>query len=213
MRSRRRLVIVFILAVVTAAAVGACDGDAQRPGAGGPQPLISPPSGTVVIDTRNVAGLGSILVDARGYTLYIFPTDTDHSTSCSDACLGSWPPVTVPADDDLRAGNGVQQKLLGTISGPYGKKIATYADRPLYAYAGDVEPGQANGQGLNLDGDSWFVINPDGKALVPPDQQGVMPEGTYLLTTPKSHTSPDAQPMPGMNESSPATPNTNGEHR
>lgn len=87
MRSRRRLVIVFILAVITVAATGACDGRAQRPGAGGPQPLITPPPGPVVIDTRNVAGLGSILVDARGYTLYIFPTDTDHSTG---AAMRAW---------------------------------------------------------------------------------------------------------------------------
>ncbi|WP_227984407.1 hypothetical protein [Nocardia spumae] len=204
----QRKIIALVFALIAVAAVGAC-GSTPSPPTSGPQPLINPPPGPVVIGTRNIAGLGPVLVDGRGYTLYIFPTDTDRSTSCSDACLGSWPPVTVPADENPRAGNGVQQKLLGTIPGPYGKKIATYAGRPLYAYAGDVEPGQDNGQGLNLNGDSWFVINPDGKALVPPDQQGVMPDGTYLVTGPP----PATRPMPGMGPDSPAMPNTNGGHR
>ncbi len=212
MGSGYRHIIVPLLALITAAAVGACGG-AQGPPAGGPQPLISPQPGPVVVTTRTIAGLGPVLADARGYTLYIFPTDTDHSTSCSDACLGSWPPVTVPAGQDLRAGNGVQQQLLGTISGPYGKKIATYAGRPLYAYAGDVEPGQDNGQGLNLNGDSWFVVNPDGKALVPPDQQGVMPDGTYLVANSPPDTTSHPREMPGMEEGSPPMPNMNGGHR
>ncbi|NKY89575.1 COG4315 family predicted lipoprotein [Nocardia veterana] len=207
-----RNIIVPLLALITAAAVGACGAHTPAPPAGGPEPLISPQPGPVLITTRTIAGLGPVLVDARGYTLYIFPTDTDHSTSCSDACMGSWPPVTVPADQDLRAGNGVQQRLLGTISGPYGRKIATYAGHPLYAYAGDVEPGQANGQGLNLNGDSWFVMNPDGKAIVPPDQLGVMPKGTYAVAGTQANPSPRPQPMPGMREGTPPT-TMNGGHR
>ncbi len=208
-----RRITVPLLVLIAVATMSACGGKTHSPTTGGPQPLISPPPGPVIVGSRNLAGFGPVLVDARGYTLYIFPTDTDHSTSCSDACLGSWPPVTVPAGKELHAGNGVQQKLLATISGPYGEKIATYAGRPLYAYAGDVEPGQANGQGLNLDGDSWFVINPDGKALVPPDQQGVMPDGTYLGTGPGPATSSHPQRMPGMHENSQTTPNADGEHR
>ena len=67
--------------------------------------------------------------------------------------------------------------LLGAAAEPAGMggQVVTYAGWPLYTYAGDITPGEANGQGLNLNGDSWFVVAPSGKALVPPDQQDVLP--------------------------------------
>ncbi|NKY53992.1 COG4315 family predicted lipoprotein [Nocardia vermiculata] len=204
-----KTVLTLLFSLITVATVAACGTTTTGPPVGGPQPLVEPKPGPVVIGLHEVRNLGPVLVDARGYTLYLFPADTAGSLGCSDACLGSWPPVIVPDGEDLRAGNGVHRNLLATMSGPDGERIATYAGHPLYAYAGDVDPGQANGQGLNLNGDSWFVVNADGKALVPPDQQGVMPEGTYLVSGPPTTTA-----MPGTSQVPPTTmPNTNGAHR
>jgi len=73
------------------------------------------------------------------------------------------------------AGAGVNPALLGSTTDPAGGQVATYAGWPLHTYAGDVDPGQGNGQGLNLNGDSWFVIRPSGQVVVPPGQQGVLP--------------------------------------
>lgn len=50
------------------------------------------------------------------------------------------PPSTVPL-----AGPGANPALPGTVANPSGGQMVTYAGWPLYTYAGDVDPGQANG--------------------------------------------------------------------
>ena len=42
----------------------------------------------------------------------------------------------------------------------------TYDGWPLYRYAGDVDPGTANGQGLTLNGGPWYVMRPSGQPVV-----------------------------------------------
>ena len=37
--------------------------------------------------------LGSILVDAEGFTLYIFTNDTEGTSTCYDDCAANWPAV------------------------------------------------------------------------------------------------------------------------
>jgi len=100
---------------------------------------------------------------------------------------------------------------LGTVTGPTGRRVVTYAGWPLYTYAGDVAAGEANGQGLNLNGDSWFVMNPAGKALVPADQQDVMPPGTAIVVGGTAAQKPATMaPMPGMSPAETTAPATTG---
>jgi predicted lipoprotein with Yx(FWY)xxD motif len=54
--------------------------------------------------------LGSILVDARGRTLYMFAKDRNGVSMCGSACIKYWPPLTSHATP--RAGKGVHQSLL-----------------------------------------------------------------------------------------------------
>ena len=124
-----------------------------------------------MVDSRKFPGLGSILVDGNGETLYMFPPDNRQLVSCTDACQGSWPPMTLPANLSPQAGPGVDKSLLGSVPDPSGGHVVTYAGWPLYTYAGDLEPGQVNGQGLNLNGDSWYVVRPTGEIVIPPDHQ------------------------------------------
>ena len=42
-----------------------------------------------------------------------------------------------------------------------GTSIVTYAGHPLYTYAGDAEPGDTSGEGLDQFGAEWYVIAPD----------------------------------------------------
>ena len=60
-----------------------------------------------------------------------------------------------------------------------GAEQVTYAGFPLYYYAGDKKPGQANGQGFEK---TWYVVNATG-ALV---KHAVKASGSGGTTTKKS---------------------------
>lgn len=105
--------------------------------------------------------LGEILVDGEGRTLYLFDRDTPGTSTCTDQCLANWPPLEAP--DELIAGDGVDESMLGTITRDDGTKQVTYHGLPLYYFAADSEPGDTNGQAVN---DAWWVIGPDGEAIM-----------------------------------------------
>jgi predicted lipoprotein with Yx(FWY)xxD motif len=110
-----------------------------------------------------VPGLGVILVNSAGRTLYTFAPDKKSKVTCVGSCAAVWPPVSgsgAPA-----AGKHIQSSLLSSDANPSGGKVVTYAGWPLYTYAGDSAPGTAAGQALNLNGGLWYVITPTGKVL------------------------------------------------
>ena len=94
-----------------------------------------------------------VLANAKGLTLYWFAPDTATTSACSGTCASYWPPVKGPAT----AGPGVTGKL-ATITRSDGSVQATYDGHPLYTYAGDGAPGQANGNELNLNGGLWHEV-------------------------------------------------------
>ena len=55
-------------------------------------------------------GLGRILVDGRGHTLYLFARDTRGKSSCAGQCAAFWPPL-IAAGKPLAGGPGVKSKL------------------------------------------------------------------------------------------------------
>jgi hypothetical protein len=54
---------------------------------------------------------------------------------------------------------------VGATTRDDGSTQLTVADHPVYTFSGDTEPGQANGQGLTLDGGLWTVISPAGSPV------------------------------------------------
>jgi predicted lipoprotein with Yx(FWY)xxD motif len=112
----------------------------------------------VSVNAADVAGIGSVLTDQTGKTLYVFAQDTTNppASKCLAQCAESWPPLL--ATGDLR-GKGVDPALLGTVTRPDGTKQVTIAKRPVYTYAGDTGPGQATGQGIQ---NAWFAVTPLG---------------------------------------------------
>lgn len=181
------------LAALAAATVVAGCASTSSTSAGGLMPLVSPAAGPVTVDAHAVPGLGPILVDANGYTLYTFPPDDRQIVSCTGACQGSWPPVRLTGSVAPRAGAGINPALLGSLPDPTdGGRVATYNGWPLYTYAGDVKPGQLNGQGLNLNGDEWYVIGTDGVVIVPPGQLG------HDAAAGDAGPQPDPMTAPGM---------------
>jgi predicted lipoprotein with Yx(FWY)xxD motif len=61
------------------------------------------------------------------------------------------------------AGQGVTGTL-GTITRSDGSKQVTYNGHPLYTYTADAAPGQARGNGLNVNGGVWHEATASGQA-------------------------------------------------
>jgi predicted lipoprotein with Yx(FWY)xxD motif len=99
----------------------------------------------------------TVLADASGRTLYWFAPDTAAKSACYGSCAAYWPPVKGPAT----AGPGVTGKL-SVLTRSDGSVQATYDGHPLYTYVGDTAPGQANGNGLNLNGGLWHEVTTSG---------------------------------------------------
>ena len=117
---------------------------------------------TTTISTART-GLGRVVVDASGRTLYLFEKDKRGHSACSGACASYWPPVLTTAKPVAAA--GTQRSLLGTIRRANGTKQVTYAGHPLYRFFGDTKRGQTNGEGLHDFGAGWYVLSPSGKKI------------------------------------------------
>ena len=104
------------------------------------------------LQTVTIGGV-TVLANANGMTLYSFVPDTATRSACYGTCAAYWPPVTGPA----KAGPGVTGTLY-TITRSDGSVQAAYDGHPLYTYIGDTAPGQANGNGINLNGGVWHEV-------------------------------------------------------
>jgi predicted lipoprotein with Yx(FWY)xxD motif len=117
-------------------------------------PAAPPTAGT--LKTASIGGV-TVLTNAHGLTLYWFVPDTATRSACYGTCAVYWPPVAGPAT----AGPGVTGTL-STITRTDGSAQAVYDGHPLYTYVGDRAPGQANGNGINLNGGVWHEITASG---------------------------------------------------
>ena len=45
------------------------------------------------VQTRNIKGLGTVLVNSRGDTLYMFVPDKRKRVTCKGTCATVWPPL------------------------------------------------------------------------------------------------------------------------
>ena len=117
------------------------------------------------VKTARVKGLGTILVNNKGFTLYMFKPDKQKRVTCKGACAAIWPPLKIKAGQKPTAGGLARQRLLGTVKNPSGGLVATYNKWPLYTYVTDTKPGQATGQALNNSGGLWYVLSPRGQVI------------------------------------------------
>lgn len=136
-----------------------------------------PAARAATVKTASVSGLGTILVDGQGRTIYLFQRDTGPKSTCTGACLANWPAVTTHGTP--QAAGGVTAGKLGVTKRSDGTTQATYADHPLYYYAGDSAAGDTNGQGLNVFGALWYVMSPNGSAVTTQASGGGSPGSGY----------------------------------
>ena len=149
---------------ITTLAVAACGSSSSNKtsshNAAATAPAQSTLSGTV--NTAN-NGLGKILVNSKGRTLYLFQGDTGTKSACSGACAAAWPPLV--AKGKPTAGSGVKASLIGTSKRSDGTKQVTYNGHPLYLFKGDTAAGQTSGQGSSAFGALWYVLSPAGRQI------------------------------------------------
>ena len=119
----------------------------------------------VVISTRKVPKLGTVLVDGKGRTLYMFVPDRHRRVTCKGTCAVVWPPVELPRGAKIVTKGKAKASLTGSDRNPAGGRVVTYDHWPLYTYIADRKPGQAKGQALNLNGGLWYVLAPSGKVI------------------------------------------------
>jgi predicted lipoprotein with Yx(FWY)xxD motif len=148
---------------LAALAVAAC-------GSGGTATASPPPSTTSSGASATVrvanSGLGSILVDSTGRTLYLFKADVGDKSACSGACATAWPPLVVTGK--ATAGGGLTASKLGTITRSDGTQQVTYNGHPLYTFVNDTKPGETTGQGVTAFGAAWFALTPSGNQAATP---------------------------------------------
>jgi predicted lipoprotein with Yx(FWY)xxD motif len=163
----RRCTLVGALVIAVLSASGC-----TRSGTAVTAPFNTPPPtlehGPIFeVKVESVNGLGPVLVDGQGITLYLFKTDRQGSPSrCYDICAVQWTPLTVPSGSvSPIAGPGIKTRLLGTAPRTDGTTQVTYNGWPLYLWPPDRSPGKATGQALTNAGGLWYVLDPAGNAV------------------------------------------------
>jgi predicted lipoprotein with Yx(FWY)xxD motif len=128
-------------------------------------PVAEPPpnaeEGTVFVSLGSAAGLGQVLVDSEGHTLYAFTGDRGGQATCEGECAKAWPPLLVEGGEP-EPSNGAAASRLGTVERADGTRQVTYAGHPLYTFGGDKAPGEANGNGSSAFGGSWEALSGSG---------------------------------------------------
>lgn len=163
----RPLIATAIPTVVAVAALAAgCGGSGNVGSASVPTHTKAATGQQATVGLASVAGLGKVLVDSTGQTVYLFQKDPRDESACTGACAAAWPPVASAGKPVV--GRGAKASLVGTITRSNGKPQLTYAGHPLYLFDGDNAHGDIKGQGVNAFGARWYTVSTNGTAVTTP---------------------------------------------
>jgi predicted lipoprotein with Yx(FWY)xxD motif len=117
----------------------------------------------VPVSIGSAAGVGKVLVDSEGMTLYFFEKDQKGAgkSKCEGPCAEAWPPLTIEGEPE--AMSGVKASMLGTIERNDGTTQVTYAGWPLYTFVEDHKPGEDNGTDSKAFGAAWYPLHANGQ--------------------------------------------------
>jgi predicted lipoprotein with Yx(FWY)xxD motif len=166
---------IAVLALIAMLAVAGCgsssSNNSSSSGSGGAyggsgeettsKPAASTSSQGAPITVGNAAGVGKVLVDSNGLTLYYFQKDQNGESACYGPCEKGWPPLTT--EGAPQAGEGAMASKLGTTKRKDGTVQVTYAGWPLYTFVEDKKPGEDNGTDSKAFGASWYPLHPNGE--------------------------------------------------
>ncbi len=139
-------------ALLLGGVLAACGAQTQTGSSPTPAPTPQP-----VVQVRDDATLGKILVAANGLTLYKFANDTAGVSNCkTDPCATRWPALQISSSQTPTGGAGLTGTL-GVIPGrTAGLSQVTYNSLPLYFFQGDTNPGDTKGANIAR----WAVLKP-----------------------------------------------------
>jgi predicted lipoprotein with Yx(FWY)xxD motif len=140
---------------------GAGRGASSGVGAGAGSAPTSTTATGALVSLGSVPDLGLVLVDSDGMTLYDFHKDKGGESACYGACAAAWPPLLTEGEPQV--GNGATRSRLGTTERKDGTTQVTYAGHPLYTFAQDKKPGEANGNNVTAFGAEWYAVKGSGE--------------------------------------------------
>jgi predicted lipoprotein with Yx(FWY)xxD motif len=147
------------LAALTLAACGS-SGTTATASSGPPRTADGTPA---TIGVANNGGLGKVLVDSHGKTLYLFEKDSGTRSACTGAGAAAWPPLR--ASHKPVVSSGASPSMVTTAPRSDGAPQVVYHGRPLYLFSGDKNPGDTNGQGVTAFGGAWYAVSPAGNMV------------------------------------------------
>lgn len=151
-------IVAVLLAAGLLAACGNNDSSSTTAAASSTTPASSGGSGNTVSVADS--GLGKILVDSNGMTIYVFGKDTSGTSACSGDCASEWPAVA--SSGKVAAGSGIDASKLTTFNRDDGTTQVALNGHPLYTFTGDSSPGDTNGNGLDDFGGIWNAATSAG---------------------------------------------------
>lgn len=107
--------------------------------------------------------LGTILVDGKGRTLYLWEADTTSRSTCSGECAKEWPPMIVSGEPVMR--QGCEGRSAGYDEAQRRQQEATHKGHPLYYFADDKKAGDVGGRKVNDSGAEWYVLDTSGNKV------------------------------------------------
>jgi predicted lipoprotein with Yx(FWY)xxD motif len=175
-----------LAAIALAGLVAACSSAAgAAPAAGSAQQGASGST----ISARQIAGVGTVLTDQAGKTLYTPQQEAGGTIKCTGSCLSFWIPVTTAKGAVPHAVKGLSGTL-GSVQRPDGGgRQLTYNGGPLYTFRLDTGPGQDHGNNFSDNFGAqvftWHAATASGTAPAPsqpaspPAGNGGYPGGGY----------------------------------
>jgi predicted lipoprotein with Yx(FWY)xxD motif len=101
---------------------------------------------------------GHVIVNSKGFTLYVFGSDAPGKSNCTGTCAKFWPPATVPTGLTPKKHVKGATGTFGVITRADGTRQLTYDSAPVYTFLQDKKAGDLNGEGLYASGGFWFPI-------------------------------------------------------
>ncbi|HEY1654240.1 MAG TPA: hypothetical protein VGF86_03915 [Candidatus Tumulicola sp.] len=145
--------IALTLSLLAAVSLPACGGGGGSGGSayGGAPP---PTQSSNLPAQQTVAGQPAWVDPGNDFMLYFLDVDTSAGGGCTGGCLSEWIVLAL-------SGNATPQGKFTIITRSDGTGMQwAYNGHPLYTFAGDTGPDQANGNGLAFDGGHWHVARP-----------------------------------------------------
>jgi len=150
---------------------GASTTPSTTPASASPTSTASP---STMFGTATVSGLGTVVVDGRGWTVYVLTADGRTNHPCEDAsgCTKIWPDLPLPDGVKPTAGTGLDASKLSTMKNPDGETYPTYGGWLMYEFSKDTGPAQGGGEGIKSFGGTWYALTPAGTLVQPGGTSG-----------------------------------------